>query len=49
MLRHLGEGAMADRVTRAVETVLTEGRIRTRDLGGTATTMEYAEAIGQRL
>jgi isocitrate dehydrogenase (NAD+) len=49
MLRHIGEGAMADRVTRAVETVLAEGRIRTRDLGGTATTTEFADAIALRL
>jgi isocitrate dehydrogenase (NAD+) len=49
MLRHIGEGAMADGVMRAVETVLAEGRIRTRDLGGTATTAEYAEAIARRL
>jgi isocitrate/isopropylmalate dehydrogenase len=34
---------------RAVETVLAEGRIRTRDLGGTATTTEYADAIVRRL
>jgi isocitrate dehydrogenase (NAD+) len=49
MLKHIGEGAMADRVMRAVETVLAEGRIRTRDLGGTATTTEYADAIVRRL
>ena len=49
MLRHIGEDAMADRVTRAVESVLAEERIRTHDLGGSATTSEYAEAIAQRL
>jgi len=49
MLRHIGEGAIADRVTRALEAVLAEGRVRTRDLGGTATTTEFAEAIARRL
>jgi len=45
MLRHIDEGAAADRVMRAVNAVLAEGRVRTRDLGGTASTLEYADAI----
>ena len=45
MLRHIDEGAAADRVMRAVDAVLAEGRVRTRDLGGTASTLEYADAI----
>ena len=49
MLRHIDEGAAADRVTRAVTAVLEEGRVRTRDLGGTASTLEYADAIVDRL
>jgi isocitrate dehydrogenase (NAD+) len=49
MLRHIGEGAMADRIMNAVTDTLAEGRVRTRDLGGTATTMEYADAICARL
>jgi isocitrate dehydrogenase (NAD+) len=49
MLRHIDEGAAADRVMRAVTAVLAEGRIRTRDLGGTASTLEYADAIVDRL
>jgi len=47
MLRHIGESAMADRIMNAVVATLTDG-VRTRDLGGTATTMEYADAICQR-
>jgi len=45
MLRHIGEGAIADRVMKALDEVLTEGRVRTRDLGGTASTTEFADAI----
>jgi len=48
MLRHIGEGAMADRIMAAVVATLSAG-VRTRDLGGTASTMEYAEAICRRL
>jgi isocitrate dehydrogenase (NAD+) len=45
MLRHLGEREAADRVERAMLKVFTEGQVRTRDIGGTAKTMEFAEAI----
>jgi len=45
MLRHLDEDAAADRVTQALRAVLADGRVRTRDLGGTASTLEYADAI----
>ena len=38
MLRHIGEGAMADRIMKAVVATLADGVVRTRDLGGTATT-----------
>jgi isocitrate dehydrogenase (NAD+) len=49
MLRHLGEGAIADRIMTALGGVLTEGTVRTRDLGGTASTIEFTEAICRRL
>ena len=49
MLRHIGEDAIADRIMKAVGEVLSEGRVRTRDLGGSASTTEYAEAICRRL
>ena len=49
MLRHIGEGDIADRISRALGRVLSEDQIRTRDLGGTASTMEFAGAIQQRL
>ena len=49
MLRHIGEGAMADRIMTALGAVLSEGNVRTRDLGGTAGTREFADAICTRL
>jgi isocitrate dehydrogenase (NAD+) len=49
MLRHIGEGAVADRVMAALTTVLTERRIRTKDLGGTASTSAFADAIARRM
>jgi isocitrate dehydrogenase (NAD+) len=45
MLRYLGELQAADRVQKALEGVLTQGKARTRDLGGTATTEQFADAI----
>ena len=48
MLRHIGEGAMADRIMKAVVATLSDG-VRTRDLGGTASTIDYADAICTRL
>jgi isocitrate/isopropylmalate dehydrogenase len=48
MLRHLGEGAIADRVTSALSRTLSDGT-RTRDLGGSASTIEFTDAICRRL
>ena len=49
MLRHIGESPMADRIMKALGTVLTDDRVRTRDLDGTASTTEFADAICRRL
>ena len=49
MLRHLGEDAIADRISRALGQVLGDDQIRTRDLGGSATTAEFTSAICRRL
>jgi isocitrate dehydrogenase (NAD+) len=49
MLRHLNESEIADRIMVALGTLLAEGEIRTRDLGGTASTMDFAEALCRRL
>lgn len=46
LLEDQGEAAAAGRIRAAAERVLTEGRVRTRDLGGQAGTVEMATAIG---
>ncbi len=45
MLHHLGLGEAGDRVQRAVERVLAEAECRTADLGGTASTTAFADAV----
>jgi isocitrate dehydrogenase (NAD+) len=45
MLRHIDEGAAADRVMAALGGVLSAGEARTRDLGGSASTYEFAAAV----
>src|SRR6476646_9552273 len=49
MLRHLGEVPAAERVEEALRRVIEEGRSTTYDLGGTAGTSQFADAIIQRL
>jgi len=49
MLRHLGHPDTADRVERALRDVIAEGRTVTYDLGGTAGTQAFADAIIERL
>jgi isocitrate dehydrogenase (NAD+) len=48
MLRHIDEGAAADAVMKALAHVLTTG-VRTPDLGGRATTVEFADAVCKML
>ena len=45
MLRHLGQREPADRIERSMLEVFREGRVRTRDIGGTASTFEFTDAI----
>jgi isocitrate dehydrogenase (NAD+) len=45
MLRHLGEREAADNVENAMLKVFQEGKALTRDIGGTAKTAEFADAI----
>jgi len=45
MLRHLGYAETGERVEGAVRRVIAEGRTVTSDLGGTAGTREFADAV----
>jgi isocitrate dehydrogenase (NAD+) len=45
MLDHVGERAVAARIREALARVLSAGTVRTRDLGGTATTTEFTDAV----
>jgi isocitrate dehydrogenase (NAD+) len=49
MLRHIDEGHIADRIMSALNDVLAEGKVRTRDLGGHSSTIEFTDAICRRL
>ena len=49
MMEHMGEKRVADRVRHAIYDVLEEGRHTTRDLGGTANTAEFADAVIDKL
>lgn len=45
MLAHLGECKAAASIEKAVEKVIGEGKVLTVDMGGTASTEEFAEAV----
>jgi len=49
LLRHLGHAEAAGRVESAIREVVAEGRQVTYDLGGTAGTSEFADAVIERL
>ena len=45
MLKHIDEREAADRIQSALEKILAEGKVLTRDLGGQANTIEFTEAV----
>lgn len=49
MLEHLGEPEAAKRLQAAIERVYTEGRRLTADVGGTASTSQFTDAVLQAL
>ena len=49
MLEHIGEADAAARIGAALDDTLRDGRVRTRDLGGSATTSEFTDEILRRL
>ena len=49
MLRHLGLPEAGDAVENAIAGILASARVRTPDIGGTATTRDLGEAIVSQL
>ena len=49
MLDHLGETEAGNHVRAAVSRVIEQDKVRTRDLGGTATTTEFGDAVVRRI
>ena len=49
MLDHLGEVQAAQALENAVETVLSEGKIKTCDLGGNSSTIEVGDEIAKKI
>jgi len=49
MLEHLGEMDIGTKVREAVVATIRDDQIRTGDLGGKATTMEFAKAVAERV
>ena len=49
MLDHIGERDKADRIRAALSAILIERKVRTRDLGGEASTTEFTDAICRAL
>jgi isocitrate dehydrogenase (NAD+) len=49
MLEHIGERDRAGHIRQALYAVLADGRVRTRDLGGTASTSEFTDAICRQI
>jgi tartrate dehydrogenase/decarboxylase / D-malate dehydrogenase len=49
MLDHLGHPEAAAAVVGAIERILQDGRVLTRDMGGTATTAELGKAIAAEI
>jgi isocitrate dehydrogenase (NAD+) len=49
LLDHIGDGARAQRIRTALETTIREGKTVTRDLGGSASTDQFTDAIIAKL
>jgi isocitrate dehydrogenase (NAD+) len=49
MLEHIGEQEAAERTRAALHTVLRDGTVRTRDLGGSASTSAFAAEVARAL
>lgn len=45
LLDHLGLDDKAEVIRKAINSVLAEGKVRTRDIGGFATTTQFTQAV----
>jgi len=45
LLRHLGLDEHANRISKAVYDVIADGKVRTRDMGGNASTHDFTRAL----
>jgi isocitrate dehydrogenase (NAD+) len=49
MLEHIGQAPVADRIREAIDRVVLQGDARTADMGGSASTTEYTDALVRQL
>ncbi|MEP6591748.1 MAG: isocitrate/isopropylmalate family dehydrogenase [Gemmatimonadota bacterium] len=49
LLDHIGEAKAGDRVRRAIVATIVADRVRTRDIGGHASTQEFGDAVAHRV
>lgn len=49
MLEHVGRAGDAQRLKQAISATINADKVATRDLGGTAGTRQFAEAVRRRL
>jgi isocitrate dehydrogenase (NAD+) len=49
MLDHVGHAGRIDRIRQSIEKVFREDSVRTPDLGGKASTLEFSQAITNRV
>jgi len=48
MLEHIGRLDLAQRLRAAIDTAINQDKVRTRDMGGSASTKEFAAAVARR-
>ena len=49
MVDHLGQEKAAEHIVNAIEAVLKEGNVKTKDLGGTNTTSDMGDAVVEKI
>ena len=49
MMEWLGEKDLADRLEKAISSVIREGKVRTYDMGGKSSSLEMAEAVAKKI